>query len=83
MVEQRPFSCWANAWNFLQARLTQIALAPLAVRSDRETVGFIPQPLNEIENRVAWGQFEWSSPRQKKRLPAGIAVQSLGDRHHR
>src|SRR5262249_11094623 len=58
MVEHRALAGRADAGDFLQPRLADIAPAPDAVRADREAMGLVPQPLDEIEHRVARLELE-------------------------
>src|ERR1700730_6208471 len=44
VVQQRPFPRWADARNFLQAGLAQIAHAARSMRTDRETMRLVAQP---------------------------------------
>ena len=54
MVQQGAFAGRADAGNFLQAALADVLLAAHAVRADGEPVRFVAQPLDELEQRIAW-----------------------------
>src|SRR5712692_3485739 len=64
MVEQRSLAGRADAGDFLQPRLADIASAPDAVRTDREAMRLVAQPLDEIEHRIAWLELERLPPGQ-------------------
>ncbi len=49
MVKQRALAGRADAGDFLQPRLADIAPAADAMRADREAMRLIAQPLDEIE----------------------------------
>ena len=53
MLQQRALARRADAGDFLQAGLADVALAPRAVRADREAMRLVAQPLDEIEHRIA------------------------------
>src|SRR5262249_19472172 len=53
MVEQRAFAGRADAGDFLQPRLADIAAAAQAVRADGETMRLVAQPLDGIERGIA------------------------------
>ncbi len=53
MAQQRTFPCWSDAGDLLQSGLADVLLAFLAVRTDRETVRLVAQPLHEIQHRIA------------------------------
>src|SRR6267378_201711 len=62
MVKQRPLASWADAGDFLQPSLADIAPPPDAVRPDRETVRLVAQPLHEIEHGIARLELERLAP---------------------
>src|SRR5499427_11117296 len=53
MVEQRALASRADAGDFLQPCLADVAPAPDAVGTDREAMRLVAQPLDEIEHRIA------------------------------
>src|SRR5262249_36199598 len=63
IVEQCPLASRADAGDFLQPRLADVAPAPDAVGADREAMRLVAQPLDEIEHRIARLELE--------RLPPG------------
>src|SRR4029078_12799483 len=71
--QQRALASRADAGDFLQARLADVLLALLAVRSDREAMRLVAQPLHEVKNRVARPQLDRLSSRNEEgpsaRLP--------------
>jgi hypothetical protein len=83
VTQQRPLAGWADAGNLLQAGFADIALAPRPVRADGETVRLIAQPLDEIEDGIAWRQLERCSPGHKEGFAPGVAVRTLGDGNQR
>src|SRR5262249_31803505 len=62
MVEHRALAGQADAGDFLQPRLADIAPAPDAVRADREAMRLVAQPLDEIEHRIARLELERLAP---------------------
>src|SRR6266511_4573407 len=83
MVEQRALAGRADAGNFLQPRLADVAPAADAMRADREAMRLIAQPLDEIEHGIARLELEWVAPGQEEGLHAGVAIRALGDGHER
>src|SRR5450759_4742986 len=83
MAQQRALAGRPDARNFLQAGLANVLLAPRAMRADGEAVRLIAQPLDEIEQRVAWRQLEWRAAGHEEGLTAGVAVRPLGDGNQR
>src|SRR5215472_9407617 len=83
MVQQRALAPDADAGNLVQWRATERLGSLRAVRPDREPVGLVTQPLQEIKDRVARIERERRPLRPKKPLAPGVAVRSLGDRHDR
>src|SRR6516162_8971416 len=79
MVEQRALAGRADAGDFLQPRLADIAPAPDAVRSDREAMGLVAQPLDEIEHRIARLELERLPPGQEEGLHPGVPIWAFGD----
>src|ERR1700735_972874 len=68
VVQQRPFPRWADARDFLQAGLAQIAHPARPMRTDRETMRLVAQPFDEIKHGIAWRQFERVAARNKEGL---------------
>src|SRR5215831_11221657 len=62
MTQESPLASGPDAWNFLQASLADIFLAPYTMRAYRKAMRFIAQSLVEIEQRI--------SRRQSERVPA-------------
>src|SRR5580693_6840835 len=58
MMEQRTFARGADAGNLLQAGLADVLGPPLAVRADHESMGFVAEPLDEIQHGVARLQLD-------------------------
>src|SRR5262249_51560012 len=83
MAQQGALARRADAGNLLQAGLAQVALAPGAVRADREAVRLVAQALQEIQHRITRRQPNRFAPRNEEGLPAGIPVRPLGDRDER
>src|SRR5580700_6215459 len=79
MMQQRAFARRSDAGDLLQAGLAHIARPARPVRTDGETMGFIAQPLDEIEHRVARRQLERVAAREEEGFAPGIAVRPLGD----
>src|SRR6516164_2806595 len=74
MVEQRAFAGRADAGDFLQSRLADVAAAPDPVRADGETMRLVAQPLDEIEHGIARLELERLASGQKEGLHPGVAV---------
>src|SRR5215831_378447 len=72
MVEQRALASRADAGDFLQPRLADVAPAPDAVGTDREAMRLVAQPLDEIEHRIARLELERLPPGQKEGLHPGL-----------
>src|ERR1700749_4382083 len=83
MTQQGALAGRPDAGDLLQAALTDVAAAALAVRADGEPMRLVAQTLHEIEHGVARRQFERRPPRHVEGLAAGIAVRTLSDRDHR
>ena len=83
MMEQRPLAGRADAGDFLQPGLADVAPAPDAVRSDRETMRLVALPLHEIEHGIARLELERLAARHEEGLQPGIAVRPLGDGEER
>src|SRR3984893_12976546 len=79
VMQQRAFARRSDAGDLLQAGLAHIAGATRPVRTDGEAMGFIAQPLDEIEHRVARRQLEGVAAREEESFAAGVAVRPLGD----
>src|SRR6266511_3019853 len=79
MVKQRALAGRADAGDFLQPRLADIAPAADAMRADREAMRLIAQPLDEIEHGITRLELEWVAPGQEEGLHAGVAIRALGD----
>src|SRR5471032_310419 len=52
MMKQGPLAGGTYAGDFLQSGLTDVLFAPRAVGADGEAVGLVPQPLDEIQQRI-------------------------------
>src|SRR3954462_5752578 len=83
MMQQRALARGADAGDFLQPGLPDIAAAAGAVRAYGEAMRFVAQPLHEIEQGIALLELERFPPRHEERLQPGITVGSLGDRQAR
>src|SRR5262249_42409566 len=83
MVEQRALAGPADAGDFLQPRLADIAPAPDAVRADREAMRLVAQPLDEIEHRIARLELERLPPGLEEGLHPSVPVRAFGDRNQR
>src|SRR5499427_1305983 len=83
MVEQRAFAGRADAGDFLQSRLANIAAAPEAVRADGETMRLVAQPLDEIKCGIARLELERLASGQEEGLHPGVAVRAFGYRNER
>src|SRR5579862_3148692 len=79
VMQQRAFTRRSDAGDLLQAGLAHVARTARPVRADGKTMGFIAQPLDEIEHRVARRQLERVAAREEEGFAPGIAVRSLGD----
>ena len=53
------------------------------MRSDREAMGFVPEPLDEIQGGVTFVQLEGLPPRREEGFAAGIALRAFGDADQR
>src|SRR5271170_4336260 len=58
VMQQRPLPRWADARDFLQAGLAQVAHAARPMRTDRKTMRLVAQPLDEIKHRITRRQLE-------------------------
>src|SRR6185437_421234 len=67
----------ADTGNFLQTRFANVFLAQLAVRADHETVRFVAQPLDEIQNGVARLELDRLAVGQEQGFASGVAVRSF------
>src|SRR5262249_45237136 len=83
MVEQRAFAGRADAGDFLQSRLADIAPAANAVRAYREAMRFVAQPLDEVEHGIARLELERLASGQEESLHPRIAIRPLGNGHER
>src|SRR6266849_2338925 len=79
VAEQRTLAGRPDAGDLLQTRFADIAPSPCAVRPDGEPVRLVAQPLNEIQQRVAWLELERLAPGHEERLLASVAIGTLGD----
>src|SRR5580704_10821599 len=79
VVQQRALARRPDAGDLLQARLAHVARPARPVRADGKTMGFIAQPLDEIEHRVARRQLERVAAREEEGFAAGVAVRPLGN----
>src|ERR1700722_16815944 len=77
MMQQCTFAGRTHAGNLLQARLSDVLFAQLAVRADHEPVGFVPQPLDEVQHGVARLELDRLALRHEQGFPAGVAVRPL------
>src|SRR5262249_16313977 len=82
MTQESPLASGPDAWNFLQASLADIFLAPYTMRAYRKAMRFIAQSLDEIEQRISRRQSERVPARHKEGLPTPIAIGPLPDCHH-
>src|SRR5262249_44481197 len=69
MPDQRAFPGRSNARNFLESGRADVFFTARAMRANRKTVGFVPQPLDKIKKRVARRKFKWVTARHEKSLP--------------
>src|SRR6185436_1759892 len=83
MMQQSALARGADAGDFLQPGLPDIAAAADAVRADGEAMRLVAQPLHEIEHGIAGLELERLPPRNKERLQPGVTVGSLVDRQKR
>src|SRR6516162_5192254 len=83
MVEQRALASRADAGDFLQPRLADVAPAPDAVRADREAMRLVAQPLDEIEHRIARLELERLPAGQEEGLHPRVPIRAFGDRSER
>src|SRR5262249_3067993 len=81
--QQRPLSCRADAGDFLQTGLTDIATALLAMRANCEAMSLIAQALKEIEHGITRRQFERRLSPHVERLAAGVAIRPFGNSNER
>src|SRR5262245_42838441 len=79
MVQQRPLAGRADAGDFLQAGLADVAPAPDAVRPDCETMRLVALPLHEVEHGIARPELERLASRLEESFEPGVAIRSLGD----
>src|SRR5687768_2085523 len=77
--KQGFFAPRANAWNFVERIDANRFRAPGAMRSNGKTMGFIPEPLDIVQDGIAGIEHEGRLARNIEMLPAGITVQPLGD----
>src|SRR5262245_65992892 len=66
MVQQRALARGADAGNFLQARLADVAPPPHAVRAHGKAMRLVTQALDEIEHGLARLELERLAPRQEE-----------------
>ena len=78
MAQQRTFSCRPDAGDFLQAGLADVLLAFLAMRTDREAMRFVAQPLHEIQHRITRLELDRLATGNEERL---VVVQEVERRH--
>src|SRR5499433_4307785 len=83
MVEQRALASGADARDFLQPRLADVAPASDAVGTDREAMRLVAQSLDEIEHRIARLELERFPPGQEEGLHPGVPIRAFGDRNER
>src|SRR5262249_44709278 len=83
VMQQRTLARRADAGDLLQAGVSNVALALLPMRADREAMRLVAQPLDEIQNRIARRQPERFAAGHVERLAAGVAVGPLGDADQR
>src|SRR4029077_19590693 len=79
VMQQRALTRRSDAGDLLQAGFAHVARPARPVRADGETMGFVAQPLDEIEHRVARRQLERVAARKEEGFAAGVAVRPLGD----
>src|SRR5262249_11393286 len=83
MPQQRAFARRTDTSNLLQARLANIFLAARSVRADSKAMRLVTQSLHEIEQRIAWLQFQRRTIRQEEGLVPRVALLALGDTDQR
>src|SRR5262245_8751067 len=83
MVEQGALASRADAGDFLQPRLADVAPAPDAMGADREAMRLVAQPLDEIEHRIARLELERLPSGQEEGLHARVPIRAFGDRNER
>jgi hypothetical protein len=79
MVQQCLLAASADTADLVEGGAPEGLRSLGAVRTDGEPVRLITQPLEEIENGVAWVERERRSSRQEEAFPPGIAVGPLCD----
>src|SRR5579864_851380 len=79
VAQQRALARRSDAGDLLQAGFAHVARPARPVRADGETMGFVAQPFDEIEHRVARRQLERVAARKEEGFAAGVAVRPLGD----
>src|SRR5581483_938393 len=77
VVQQRALARGADAFDFLQAGLANILGTALAMRSDDKTMGFVAQPLNEVEHRIARLELQCRLLGDEDDLVASVAIGPL------
>src|ERR1043166_1682102 len=77
--QQGAFAGRADADDFLKSGFAQVAPAPLPVRTDREPMRLVAQPLDEIKHRIARPELERLASGHEEGFPAGITLGALGD----
>src|SRR6478609_2138394 len=60
-----------------------MAPAANAVRADGETMRLVPQPLDEVKDRIARLELEWIAPRYEESFHPGVPIRALGDGNER
>src|SRR5262249_2715235 len=83
VTQQRAFSGGADAGDFLQTGFAQVAPAPLAVGADREAMGLVAQPFDEIEHWIARLELERLTSRHEEGFPPRVALGTFGDGNER
>src|SRR5262245_5864179 len=77
MPEQSALPRRSDARNFLESGLADVLFTARAMRANRKAVGFVPQPLDEIKQRVARWQLKRVTARHEKSLPTSVTIRSL------
>jgi hypothetical protein len=83
VAQQRALARRADARDLLQAGLANIAFAFRPMRADGKAMGLVAQALQEIKHGIARRQLERRLAGRVKRLAAGVAIGSLGNRNQR
>ena len=72
--QERPLARRPDAGDFVERASHELLLAPGAVGSDGEAMGFVAQALDEEQRRIARRQPKRFPPLDEERLAPGVAV---------